>query len=158
LRPVTAIQLRKPGSALGLAVVVAVFVVSGCGGGGSQAVPFKKAGPPPPEKCLERHNNDPTALELAKHAYSPGHNSRSARVFAVNKPEQGLADACVVIYADAESDREYTTLGQFTEGPEWTIITYYPLPTQKERIALQKSGAEQSNAQLTEDGKLRPFQ
>jgi hypothetical protein len=139
------------------AAVISLLAVAGCGGGGDEAVSFKKAGPPAPSKCIEKHNNDPTALELAKHAYSTGHNSRSARVFLVDKPEQGLPNSCVVIYADKETDREYGTLGQFQEGLGWTLITYYPVATQKERLALQRSGAEQSNAALSEDGKLTPL-
>jgi hypothetical protein len=63
----------------------------------------------------------------------------------------------VVIYADVPSDREYGTLGQFSFGPQWLLITEYAIGSEKERIDLQRMGAEQANAKLNKDGTLTAF-
>jgi hypothetical protein len=136
-------------------VVFASALLSGCGG--TDTVAFKKAGPPPPAKCLKSYNRDPTAVQLGRHAYSPSHGSRAARVTTLNKPEYLLKDECLVIYADREGDREYGTLGQFTTNAGWTSMIDFPLRSEKQRIALQRTGAEAANAKLNSDGTLSSF-
>jgi hypothetical protein len=140
-------------------LVLMTAVPAGCsGGGGEVAVPFKKAGPPPPARCLERYNKDSSALALGKHAYSRGHNARSARVTSVNEPENFIKHECLVVYADDENDRrEYGTLGQFSSANGWLSITDFPVKSEKERIALQRTGAERANAKLNPDGTLSRF-
>ncbi len=147
--------------------LVALLVAAGCGGDSGEAS-FKKAGPPPPPKCLERWNEDEIAAQFGRHAYSPGHDSRAARVTLLNEPAQGVEDACLVMFAASESDREYGTLGQFhtpqkadpsglVEGG-WQQVTMLPVDTPQERIALQASGSEKANAALDGDGKLSPLE
>jgi hypothetical protein len=138
-------------------VILIAPLFSGCSGNGEATVPFKKGGPPPPARCIKLYNKDETALPLGKHAYSPGHGSRAARITAVNEPKYGLARQCLVIYADAESDREYGTLGEFSTDAGWLPMTDYPVSSEQERIALQRSGAESANAKLSPDGTLSPF-
>jgi hypothetical protein len=139
-------------------LVLMVALAAGCGGGGGEevTVPFKKAGPPPPASCIERYNEDTSALELGKHAYSLRHGSRAARVFQVNKPAHG-GNLCVVVYADVESDREYGTLGQFNFGNQWLLLTEYAVRSERERLDLQRTGAERANAKLNSDGTLSSF-
>lgn len=134
-----------------------MLAVAGCSSSGEgNTVPFKEAGPPPPASCIERYNKDDTALSLGKHAYSLRHGSRAARVFTVFRPAHG-GRLCVVVYADVPSDREYGTLGQFSFGNQWLLITEYAVGSEKERIDLQRTGAERANAKLNSDGTLTPF-
>jgi hypothetical protein len=141
-----------------ITLVSMVALAAGCGGGGGEGatVPFKKGGPPPPPSCIERYNESETALQVGKHAYSLRHGSRAARVFSVFRPAHG-GDLCVVVYADVESDREYGTLGQFNFGNQWLLLTEYAVRSEKERLDLQRTGAERANAKLNSDGKLSPF-
>jgi hypothetical protein len=131
------------------------MAVAACSGEAA-TVPFKKGGPPAPASCIERYNKDDTALSLGKHAYSLRHGSRAARVFTVFRPAHG-GHLCVVVYADVESDREYGTLGQFSFGSQWLLMTEYAVRSEKERLDLQRTGAEQANAKLNSDGTLTPF-
>ena len=138
-----------------------------CGGGSSQAS-FKKSGPPPPQQCLERWNGDEEALAAGKHAYSPGHDSRAARVTLENLPAQQLKNVCMVIFAASRSDREYGILGNYSTAPKqttdvsglvesvWQPITYLPVDSEQERLQRQRSG-EMANSGLSEDGKLAPL-
>jgi hypothetical protein len=148
------------------AFAAAALLVLGCGG--EETTGFKKGGPPPPKRCLERWNRDEGALSFGRHAYSPGHDSRAGRVFAVKDPKRGLSDACVVVFAAKDSDREYGTLGWFNASrgsgtqtalpqPEWEVIGSLPVETQKQRIELQRSGAERANVALSKDGSLTPL-
>jgi hypothetical protein len=138
-----------------LAVAVGLASLLGCGSAGT--VPFKKSGSPPPADCLKRYNSDPNARVLGKHAYSLSHGSRAARVFQLNKPAYGLRNECAVVYADVESDREYGTLGQFSNRKVWLLISDYPERSERDRIALQRSAAESANVKLNKDGTLTPF-
>jgi hypothetical protein len=150
---------------LSLFLLGALFAAAGCGG--SEGSPrLIKGGPPAPAKCLERWNGDETALGFGRHAYSTGHDSRGGRVFAVDDRDRGLEDACVVVFAASESDREFGILGWFSNrertedgvfGGGWEVISYYPAESQRERIELQKTGAERANVALGEDGKLTPL-
>jgi hypothetical protein len=137
-------------------LVLMTALPAGCSGGGEATVPFKKAGPPPPTSCIEGYNENTTALELGKHAYSLRHGSRAARVFQVNRPAHG-GNLCVIVYADVERDREYGTLGQFSFGSQWLPITEYPVRSERERLDLQRTGAERANAKLNSDGTLSRF-
>ena len=141
-----------------LSTILLVFVIAlsaGCSGEAA-TVPFKKGGPPPPAGCLERYNKDETATTLGKHAYSLRHGSRAARVFSVYRPAHG-GHLCFVVYADVESDREYGTLGQFSFGSQWLLMTEYAVQSEKERLAIQRTGAERANAKLNSDGTLSSF-
>jgi hypothetical protein len=142
----------------------ALLASGGCGG--EEAVNFKKGGPPAPRKCLERWNADQAAVSFGQHAYGPDHDSRAGRVFFVNRPRLGLPNACVVVFAASESDREYGTLGEFSterrtgNGPMasgWQFISRFPVESQKERFELQRSGAERANVALGEGGELAPL-
>jgi hypothetical protein len=62
----------------------------------------------------------------------------------------------VVVYADVESDK-YGTLGQFNFGNQWVLLTEYDVSSEKQRLDLQRTGAERANAKLSSDGKLSPF-
>jgi hypothetical protein len=137
-------------------LLVSIAALSAGCSGQAATVPFKKAGPPPPTSCIERYNKDETATLLGKHAYSLRHGSRAARVFTVFKPAHG-GHLCVVVYADVDSDREYGTLGQFNFGNQWILLTEYDVSSEKERLDLQRTGAERANAKLSSDGKLSPF-
>jgi hypothetical protein len=150
------------------ACAILAAIAPGCGGG-SSTVAFKKGGAAAPPKCLKRWNDDPEALADGKHAYSPGHDSRAGHLFGIDKPEEGLKDACVAVFAADESDREFGILGWYSvapgktaeglvEGGGWDVITYYPVSSQEERIALQKKGADEANVSLGEDGKLAPLE
>jgi hypothetical protein len=143
----------------------AALLALGCGGGES-AVAFKKGGPPAPKKCLERWNADGSARAFGQHAYAPGHDSRAGHAFLVNDRERQLVDTCVVVFAASKSDREFGTLGAFSgkaqqeeaEGgfpaDSWPYITNYPVESEKERVDLQLTGAEQANVALHRDGKI----
>jgi hypothetical protein len=70
------------------------------------------------------------------------------------------------VFAAPESDREYGTLGEFStastaeNGPVasgWQYISNFPVESQKERIELQRRGAERANVALGEDGELAPL-
>jgi hypothetical protein len=145
--------------------LAAALLLFGCGGEGTAA--FKKAGPPAPKRCIKRWNQDETALGFGRHAYFPGHDSRAGHVFAVRDPKQGLSDACVVVFAAKDSDREYGTLGWFSSSPNpsqtalpeatWQVISYYPADSEMQRIKLQRTGAEQANVALTKDGTIAPL-
>jgi hypothetical protein len=148
------------------AVFAAAALLASGGCGGDKAVSFKKGGPPAPKKCLERWNADQAAVSFGQHAYAPGHDSRAGHVFIVNRPRLGLRNACVVVFAASESDREYGTLGEFStastaeNGPVasgWQYISNFPVESQKERIELQRRGAERANVALGEDGELAPL-
>jgi hypothetical protein len=147
---------RNPPSLAGGLVLACCVALAGCSGNGAATVPFKRGGPPPPPSCIERYNGDETALSFGKHAYSLRHGSRAARVFTVFKPAHGGL-WCVVVYADVESDREFGTLGQFGVGNQWTPLTEYPVRSEKERLDLQRTGAERANSKLNEDGTLTAF-
>ena len=146
-------------------LVGAALLTAGCG---SEAVSYKKAGPPAPKKCLDRFNADPTALSFGRHAHGPGHDSRAGHVFFVNKPRIGLVNTCVVVFAASESDREYGILGEFSSeirsietgllSRPWQYINVYPGATQQEKIALQRTGAEQANVALDKHGKITPLE
>jgi hypothetical protein len=130
----------------------------GCGGGG-EAVGFKRGGPPAPARCVKLWNADPTALELGKHFYSPGHDSRAAHVSIINVPEAGLRNQCLVVAAAREDDREFGTIGQFSSpGGGWQLINYIPDQSQEERLKIQRSGRERANAELRSDGTIAPFE
>jgi hypothetical protein len=137
-----------------LAVGIALAAVSACGGAGTAS--FKKGGPPAPPACLQRYNKNSSALSLGKHAYSLSHGSRAARVFH-GKPSAGLGKECVVVYADVESDREYGTLAQFSYGKQWLNLIEYPVQSERERLEIQRSGAESANVKLHKDGTITPF-
>jgi hypothetical protein len=135
-------------------LVLMTALAAGCNSGGT--VPFKKGGPPAPPRCIEAYNKNGSALVLGKHAYSLSHGSRAAHVFEVSK--DGLRNECVVIYADVESDREFGTLGQYSYKTEWYLITMYPgARSERVRLDLQRTGAEQANAKLNSDGTLSAF-
>ena len=142
--------------------LVAALLLSACGGGGGP-VAFTKGGPPAPRKCIERWNAEEGALLFGKHAYSPGHDSRAARVFFVNDPERDLPNVCTYVFAVSDSDREFGSVGGFggkRPGDDrftWQYISHYPVKSPKERIALQRSGAEQANVSLHENGKMTPL-
>jgi hypothetical protein len=149
----------------GSALVLVALLAAGCGG--AEGVSFKRGGPPAPKKCIERWNADRTSIALGKHAYSNGHDSRAGRLFFVDEPERDLKEACVAVFAASESDREYGTLGGYISETRnvnsgrlerrWRLITFYPVASQDERIALQRSGAEQANVALEESGEIKPF-
>jgi hypothetical protein len=147
------------------ALVLATLLAAGCGGGGgNEMVAFKKGGPPAPKQCIERWNGDRTALELGKHAYSPGHDSRAGRVFFVDEPRRELTEACVAVFAASESDLEYGTLGGFNAATRnlnsgqlerrWRQLTFYPARSPDQRVELQRSGAERANVALEESGRI----
>lgn len=151
--------------ACGAAVAVGVALLAwGCGADGRPAVTFKKGGPPAPRKCIERWNADSMAISFGQHAYSPGHDSRAGHAFLRNERKRGFEDTCAVVFAASESDREYGTLGAYggppptvdsaAPAPTWQWITNYPVESQKQRIQLQRSGAEQANVALMKTGKI----
>jgi hypothetical protein len=88
-------------------------------------------------------------------------------VFLVDEPRRDLNEACVVVFAASESDREYGTLGWFSvearnvEGGArkrpWQLITLLPGQTQDQLIELQRSGAQRANIALEESGEITPF-
>lgn len=149
-----------------VALAATALLASGCGGGDT-AVSFKKAGPPAPKKCVERWNRDDDALSAGRHAFSAGHDSRAGRVFHVNEPERDLVNACFVVFAANESDREYGTLGMFSSETRsisglpqtgWRYITLLPVESEQERHGLQRSGAERANVALDKSGKVEPLE
>jgi hypothetical protein len=150
-----------------LALAIGALLLVACGGGSSQAA-FKKSGPPPPQQCLERWNSDEEALAAGKHAYSPGHDSRAARVTLEDLPQEQLENVCMVIFAASRSDREYGILGNYSTAAKptrdssgliqgvWQPITYLPVNSEQERLQRQRSG-EMANSGLSQDGKLEPL-
>ena len=151
--------------AVALAAIVLALVA--CGNGSSQAA-FNKSGPPPPQQCLQRWNSDEEALAAGKHAYSPGHDSRAARVTLEDLPQEQLENVCMVIFAASRSDREYGILGNYSAAAKpsrdssgliqavWQPITYLPVNSEQERLERQRSG-EMANSGLSQDGKLEPL-
>jgi hypothetical protein len=145
------------------------LVAAACGDEGTdgETVSFKKGGPPAPRTCVDRWNADQGALAFGRHAYLPGHNSRAGRVFSIDEPRRNLKNGCVVVFAAAESDREYGTVGWFdteagsantgAQGEGWRVISLLPGQTQEQLIALQRSAAEQANVALDESGAIAPF-
>jgi hypothetical protein len=132
------------------------LVLPSCGGGESLA-DFKKGGPPPPPKCIERWNADQSALELGKHFYSPGHDSRAGHVDRLEAPNSGQRNQCLAVFAARESDREYGTIGMFTNPAGWVPITDLPVESEQERLEVQRLGSLKANVQLREDGSIAPF-
>ena len=139
-----------------LALAFAFFAAGGCGDE-SAVVDFKRSGSAPPADCVQRWNADPLAVNFGLHMYQ-GHHSRAARVYPFDKPETGLANQCVVVFAIAENDREFGTDGQVSTSSGWVNMTTIPVKSERERIAIQRSGAQQANVKLAGDGKIAPFE
>jgi hypothetical protein len=142
---------------LRIAVVSCLALLFGCGGSAETTVGFKRAGPPPPQACVKKFNESPTAIAAGSHAYSPGHDSRAGHVFKMTDRSVPLLNSCVVVFAAKDSDREYGILGEvdfLTAG--WDGMANLSL-TPAERAALQRKGAEQANIELREDGTIVPL-
>jgi hypothetical protein len=144
--------MRSRSSPATLALLVGVLLVTGCGGGPG----FKKSGPPPPSECLKRYNENPAATALGAHAYGGGHNSRAAHVFRITDEQNGLEKSCAVIFAAADSDREYGLLGAIDYPVGWDYTTQLQVTPEK-RAEIQRLGAEQANVALEPDGSLAAF-
>jgi hypothetical protein len=157
--------MSQPARSAALAIAIALLA-AGCGGG-SSTVGFKKAGPPAPQECIDRFNADESARAAGRHFYSPGHDSRAGHAFFAIDPERGRTDICVVVFAARESDREYGTIGAFGGPPmppsdadfgsgegAWRYTTEFSFTSEKERLAVQKQGAEQANVALHRDGTI----
>jgi hypothetical protein len=135
-------------------LAAAALLVSGCGEGASAG--FTKGGPPAPAECVKDYNDDPSALTLGSHAYGTTHESRAAHVFRITSEENGLKESCAVIFAAADSDREYGILGAIEYPTGWDYTTQLSVTTQK-RNEIQRLGAEQANVALESDGSLSAF-
>jgi hypothetical protein len=123
---------------------------------GEDTSTFRKGGPPAPPECVKRYNDNPDAHRLGQHAYGQGHESRAAHVFRITDPENGLRQRCAVIFAAAQSDREYGLLGAIDYPGGWNYTTELRATPEK-RVEIQKLGAEQANVALESDGKIAPF-
>jgi hypothetical protein len=86
-----------------------IVALSGCGG--NEGVSFERGGPPAPRACLDRWNEDKSATTFGSHAYL-SHDSRAAQVTRVAEGEGRPRRGCAVVFAVAESDREYGTVGK----------------------------------------------
>jgi hypothetical protein len=138
-----------------MAAALAV-ALSACGG--SSLAPFTKGGPPPPPDCIKKWNADEQARSLGKHFYSQGHDSRAAHVVNLDIKGQAETKGCLVVAAARDSDREYGTIGMFTDQTgAWQLISYLPLGSEQKLLDIQKTGSTQANAELNEDGSLAPF-
>ena len=135
-------------------LALAAVLITGCGDGASAG--FKKSGPPAPKECVKRFNGNPQALALGSHASGEGHNSKAAHVFRITDAENGLDQSCAVIFAAADSDREYGTLGAIEFPGGWDYTTQLRV-TPDRRAEIQRLGAEQANVALDSDGGLSPF-
>lgn len=133
------------------------MLLTGCGDGGAAGAGFEKGGPPAPGQCVKRYNDDPEALALGAHAYSPGHDSRGAHVFRITDSSNGLERSCAVSFAAADSDREYGILGAIEYRDGWDYTTKLRV-TPARRTEIQRLGAEQANVALASDGSLTPFE
>jgi hypothetical protein len=136
----------------------AAVALSACGGGSdNEGVTFKRGGPPPPAPCIERWNRDQEAIKDGLHAYNPPHDSRAARVFDLGDEYPELNGRCAVVFAVAESDREYGAVGWFDSTGTWDVMVFIPSATPEERAEIQRRAREGANARLLESGRLAGF-
>ena len=92
-------------------LVTAALVVTGCGGSEEPADPpaaFDAAA------CAGAYNADRELVGFGRHAYAE-HASRRARVYE-------LDGQCAVVFAVAEDDEEYGTLGLIRTGTGWAPL------------------------------------
>lgn len=144
-------RVRNPRLLAPLLLALVATLAGGCGGGSGAG--FTKAGPPAPQDCVRRYNNNTAALALGAHAYGPGHNSRAAHVFKITDEANQLKQSCAVIFNAANTDREYGILGGIEYPFGWDYTTQFQATPQK-RAEIQKLGAEQANVSLQSDGSL----
>jgi hypothetical protein len=143
---------------IGLALAATALVVALGGCGGSSLAPFTKGGPPPPPDCIKKWNADQQALGLGKHFYAQGHDSRAAHVVNLDIEGGSLKNSCLVVMAARDSDREYGTIGMFTDQTgHWELISYLPLDSEQKLLEIQATGSKQANSELKDDGSIAPF-
>ncbi len=141
--------------AAAMAIVLAVSVV-GCGG--SSVPQFTRAGPPPPPDCIKKWNADQQARGYGRHFYSQGHDARAAHVVNLDIEGTALKKGCLAVAAARDSDREYGTLGMFTDQTgAWQLISDLPLGSEQKLLEIQATGSDQANSELKDDGSLAPF-
>jgi hypothetical protein len=151
---------RKAGrhAAAATATVAIALAVAVAGCGGSSLAPYTKGGPAPPEDCIKKWNADEQALSLGKHFYAQGHDSRAAHVVNLDIEGTNVKEGCLVVMAARDSDREYGTIGMFTDQTGvWQLISDLPLPSEQKLLEIQATGSKQANCELKDDGSIAPF-
>ena len=130
------------------AALLAVAAIAGCGSSSS--------GPEPPQRCIDRWNEDEVAKTLGKHAYDD-HEVRNAKVEQIEAPAAAenirSERTCLVLLAVAEGDKEEGQLGLVITRFGWSQLFELGLGDD-ELVELQRSASEGSNASLFPDGSL----
>jgi hypothetical protein len=142
----------------GVAAMAVALAVAVAGCGGSDLAPYTKAGPPPPPDCIKQWNADQQALDLGKHFYSQGHDSRAAHVVNLDIEGSAVKKGCLVVMAARNNDREYGTIGMYTDPTgAWQIISNLPVESEQKLLEIQATGSKQANSELRDDGSIAPF-
>jgi hypothetical protein len=137
----------RGGVAAALAAAL-LALAAGCGSSSSEAGP--------PQRCIDRWNEDEVAETLGRHAYE-GHEVRRARVEEIAAPPAAknirTARTCLVVFAVADGDGESGRLGLVVTRFGWSQL-FELGESDAELLELQRSASAGSNASLFPDGSL----
>lgn len=129
-------------------VIGAALALAGCGSASS--------GPEPPQRCVDRWNDDGIATVLGEHAYDD-HDARRALVEEIAAPAGAenirTERACLVLFAVAEGDGEEGRLGLVVTRFGWSQLFELGYG-EGELVELQRTAAGDANADLFPDGTL----
>ena len=152
---------RRPGGLRRNVAAIACSIGLGALGIGCGDSPPRTETAAVPQGCLESWNQEDGAQTSGRHAYA-FHGVREAEVSLIEPdpsaatPAETGASGCAVIFAVAENDAEFGSLGQVETAQGWRSMQGIA-PTDPGRLLeLQQAASAAPNAGLFPDGTLQP--
>ena len=126
-----------------LILLSVILAAVGCGGAGTPAqAPAGGAAASHASACAQAFNAE-HAADFGRHAFTE-HDSRTARVGEID-------GECAVVFAVAEDDPEYGTLGIVREGESWIPLNYLG---RRRATSEQRAAAGAVNADVRPSGEV----